>query len=181
MRTPQRLGVWSLPGSKSVARTDRGTQGLGRPRPASVTRTSALERKRGRVRPSWESDCSILLGDGKADHMGKGATRMRTPHRKHGTDMQGRNTMQTSLRAIAKRARRKSRGNGSAKRAPVKSPVRENCTPGSVGGHPGDRVSYPDIQSKAEGVRTCFVTSSLAAMRNAPVSTQSRAASDFFL
>jgi len=28
----------------------------------------------------------------------------------------------------------------------VKSPVREYCTPGSVGGHPGDRVSYPDFR-----------------------------------
>jgi len=32
----------------------------------------------------------------------------------------------------------------SAKRATRKSPVRENCTPGFVRGHPGDRVSYLD-------------------------------------
>jgi len=35
----------------------------------------------------------------------------------------------------------------SAKRATLKSPVRENCTPGFVRGHPGDRVSYLDFQT----------------------------------
>jgi hypothetical protein len=58
-------------------------------------------------------------------------------------------TMQTSLLGIADRARRKSRRDGSAKRATLKSPVRENCTPGFVRGHPGDRVSYLDFNSKS--------------------------------
>jgi len=34
-------------------------------------------------RREWESDRSTVLGDGRADHMGKGATEQRSPHRKH--------------------------------------------------------------------------------------------------
>jgi hypothetical protein len=36
----------------------------------------------------------------------------------------------------------------SAKRATLKSPVRENRTPGFVRGHPGDRVPYLDRQAQ---------------------------------
>ena len=32
------------------------------------------------------------------------------------------------------------------KRVYLKSPVRENRTPGSVGGQPGNRLSYPDVR-----------------------------------
>ena len=32
---------------------------------------------------AWESDRSIVLGDGRADHMGKGATELRSLQRKH--------------------------------------------------------------------------------------------------
>ena len=35
---------------------------------------------------AWESDRSIVLGDGRADHMGKGATELRSPQRKHDVD-----------------------------------------------------------------------------------------------
>ena len=35
---------------------------------------------------AWESDRSIVLGDGKADHMGKGTTGLRNPQRKHDAD-----------------------------------------------------------------------------------------------
>jgi len=48
--------------------------------------------------------------------------------------------MPTSLRGIAYGMQRCI----GAKRATLKSPVRENCTPGFVRGHPGDRVSYLD-------------------------------------
>jgi hypothetical protein len=34
----------------------------------------------------WESDRSIVLGDGRADHMGKGTTGLRSPQRKHDAD-----------------------------------------------------------------------------------------------
>ncbi len=34
-----------------------------------------------------ESDTLIVLGDGRADHMGKGCTRLCSPHRKHVPDM----------------------------------------------------------------------------------------------
>ena len=32
---------------------------------------------------SWESDRSIVLRGGRTDHMGKGATGLRSPQRKH--------------------------------------------------------------------------------------------------
>ncbi len=56
-----------------------------------------------------ESDHLIVLRDGNADHKGKGMTVLRSPQRKH---MQIRNAeqhMQTSLRGIAKRAKRSSK------------------------------------------------------------------------
>lgn len=54
----------------------------------------------------WESDRSIVLGDGSADHMGKGATERAA---RRGNMMQARRTakdMPTSLRGIASRARK---------------------------------------------------------------------------
>jgi len=37
------------------------------------------------------------------------------------------------------------------KRGYLKSPVRENRTPGSVGGQPGNRLSYPDAAGNSNG------------------------------
>ncbi len=34
----------------------------------------------------WESDRFIVLGDGRAAHMGKGTTGLRSPQRKHDAD-----------------------------------------------------------------------------------------------
>ena len=39
------------------------------------------------------------------------------------------------------------------KRVYLKSPVRENRTPGSVGGQPGNRLSYPDERPDKKGGR----------------------------
>jgi len=62
--------------------------------------------------------------------------------------MQTRRTaenMQTSLRGIAYNPL------GRVKRAFLRSPVREYCTPGSVRGRPGNRAFYLDINSQING------------------------------
>jgi hypothetical protein len=46
-----------------------------------------------------------VLGDGRADHPGKGRTGIRSVHRKHGPNMQGRTTRPTSLPGIAQQAK----------------------------------------------------------------------------
>jgi len=51
-----------------------------------------------------ESDHTIVLGDGRADHVGKGVTELCSPQRKHGPDMEGRANMRTSLWGIAEKA-----------------------------------------------------------------------------
>ena len=43
--------------------------------------------KEGWQKDGGESDPLIVLGDGKADHMGKGWTMLRSPQRKHVPDM----------------------------------------------------------------------------------------------
>jgi len=54
-----------------------------------------------------ESDRLIVLRDGRAVHTGKGAAGLRSPQRKQArADMKGCQTLQTSLRGIADRARR---------------------------------------------------------------------------
>ena len=50
------------------------------------------QRKEGYPMGHGESDRSIVLRGGRADHMGKGATGLRSPHRKHMPDMIGRRT-----------------------------------------------------------------------------------------
>jgi len=52
-----------------------------------------------------ESDHSIVLRDGRADHMGKGMTVLRSPQRKHMQTRKAEQHMPTSLWAIAKRAK----------------------------------------------------------------------------
>ena len=73
--------------------------------------------------------------------MGKGLTGRRSPQRKPHSDVELRGTERpTSLWGIAMTFREKRL----RKRVYLKSPVRENRTPGSVGGQPGNRLSYPD-------------------------------------
>ena len=74
--------------------------------------------------------------------MGKGLTGSRSPQRKHGTvKMNWNNYMPTSLRGIAIGLLETI---VSARRAKLKSPVRENRTLGSVRGAPGNGRSYRD-------------------------------------
>ena len=57
-----------------------------------------------------ESDHLIVLRDGRADHMGKGVTGIRSSQRKHVPDKVGLDKdMQTSLRKIANKARKSKR------------------------------------------------------------------------
>jgi len=53
-----------------------------------------------------ESDHPIILRDGKADHKGKGMTVLCSPQRKHMQIRKADQHMQTSLRGIAKRAKK---------------------------------------------------------------------------
>ncbi len=64
-----------------------------------------LQPKEGGLTTYRESDHTIVLGDGRADHMGKGVTELCSLQRKHGPDKEGRVNMQTSLRGIAERAK----------------------------------------------------------------------------
>ena len=67
-----------------MACMERGTQELGRPLlPPCLGRVGRTNRKKANRRVAGESDRSIVLGDGRADHMGKGATESRSPQRKH--------------------------------------------------------------------------------------------------
>ncbi len=73
--------------------------------------------------------------------MGKGLTGRRSPQRKPRSDVELRGTERpTSLWGIAMTIREERL----RKRVYLKSPVRENRTPGSVGGQPGNWLSYPD-------------------------------------
>src|SRR5437867_7361867 len=51
-----------------------------------------------------ESDQPIVLGDGRADHRGKGLTEVRSWQRKHCPARRAGITMPTSLQAIARKA-----------------------------------------------------------------------------
>ncbi len=57
-----------------------------------------LQPKEGELTAYRESDHTIVLGDGRADHMGKGVTGLCSLQRKHGPAKKGRVNMQTSLR-----------------------------------------------------------------------------------
>jgi len=52
-----------------------------------------------------ESDRIIILGDGRTDHMGKGATKSRSLQRKHAPERRSGNSVPTTLRGIANKAR----------------------------------------------------------------------------
>ena len=54
-----------------------------------------------------ESDRIILLGDGRADHMGKGATKSRSLQRKHAPERRSGNSVPTTLQGIANKAKKK--------------------------------------------------------------------------
>ena len=64
-----------------------------------------IQPKEGEPMAYRESDHTIVLRDGSADHKGKGVTKLRSSQRKHGLDKKGQENMQTSLRGIASRAK----------------------------------------------------------------------------
>ena len=79
-----------LPGSESVARRKRDVRNLGGPM-VSLKRVGWTNPKEGHLMGRGESDRSIVLRGGRADHMGKGATGLRSPQRKHEPDTTGWN------------------------------------------------------------------------------------------
>ena len=76
----------NLSGSKLMARMERGRQELGRPRPLLRNEVEVANEKKVPSMAVWESDRSIVLGDGRAVHRGKGATKLCSSQRKHDTD-----------------------------------------------------------------------------------------------
>jgi len=81
-----------LPGSESVARRKRDARNLGGP-VVSLLRVGWTNPKEGHLMDCGESDRSIVLRGGSADHMGKGATGLRSSQRKHGLDTKCRNNL----------------------------------------------------------------------------------------
>ena len=77
--------------------------------------------------------------DGRAVHRGKGVTVGRSPQRKLVPDMQGRSTQANLPEGHSDLPDR-----GVRKRVSPRSPVRENCTPGSVRGASGNWRPYRD-------------------------------------
>jgi hypothetical protein len=86
-----------------------------------------------------ESDPLIVLGDGRADHRGKGRTEVRNRQRKH-WPASGRatNANLTAGNSDAGLSEGRSR-----KRVLLRSPVLEYGTPGSVGGRSGKLAVLP--------------------------------------
>ena len=85
--------------------------------------------------------------DGRTVHVGKGVTVRRSPHRKLVPDMSGRSPQANlpegnSLLPVL----------GLRQRVSSRSPVRENCTPGSVRGRSGNWPSYRDGCRRAKGI-----------------------------
>jgi len=76
-----------LPGSKSVARRKRDAKNLGGPVVSPQGRV--YQPTEGHLMGDGESDRSIVLRGGSADHMGKGATGLRSLQRKHEPDTKG--------------------------------------------------------------------------------------------
>ncbi len=87
-------------GSKSVVCAERNVGNLGDPLSSCRDRKERPTKRRSSGY-SWGVRSSIVLGGGRADHMGKEATVLRSPQRKHGPDKLIRNFMPTSLRGIA--------------------------------------------------------------------------------
>jgi len=56
-----------------------------------VEQVGFSEQKEGESKVVRESDQPVVLGDGRAVHMGKGLTEIRSLQRKHCPDMKGRN------------------------------------------------------------------------------------------
>ena len=75
---------------------------------------------------------------GRAVHVGKGVTVGRSPHRKRVPDMQGRSTQANLPEGDSTLP-----VTGLRKRVSSRSPVRENCTPGSVRGCAKQTWRYP--------------------------------------
>jgi hypothetical protein len=98
-----------------------------------------------------ESDQPIVLGDGRADHKGKGLTEVRSWQRKH-CPVTGRNRNANLTAGDSKEGSGREipfSGCPIRKRVLSKSPVLENGTPGSVRGRSGNRPSYRDNAERA--------------------------------
>jgi len=136
----QRTRIGELPeglsgSTKSVVCVERSVKHVGGPDGSwGGSRRSATPK--GRLRTVRASDPLRVRGAGRAVHRGKGRTVRRSRPRKHGPHMQDRTPMPTSLQGIAQKDLRK--------RVLLKSPVRENRTPGSVRGRSGNWPSYRD-------------------------------------
>ena len=146
-----------LPGRCTMGRhTDieprKGKPGHGgRPEPKpqrQPMQVSEAEQNGGELRTGRESDPLIVLRDGSADHEGKRRTGIRSVHRKPGPDCRTGYARLTPLQGIAKPVHSEhpsGAGNGwRRKRVSLRSPVRENRTPGSVRGPSGNGRSYRD-------------------------------------
>jgi hypothetical protein len=95
--------VGSLPGStESAVCRKRSIRNLGDPccsfpsvraraiHPPKAGQVGRTETRVGRPKAARESDQPTVLGDGKADHMGKGLAGRRSLYRQHGPDAEGR-------------------------------------------------------------------------------------------
>jgi len=101
--------------------------------PRSPLRVGCTNPIEGHPTGRGESDRSIVLRGGRSDHMGKGATGLRSLQRQHAAGLldRGSHANLTAGNSLSVR-----------KRAALRSPVREYRTPGSVRGRSGNRPSY---------------------------------------
>jgi hypothetical protein len=95
-------------------------------------RTSAFIQNKSARGRHGSRIASCYSGDGKAGHKGKGATGLRSPVRK--ANMMRTGKVRYSHANLTAGDSKRARQRVSAKRATLKSPVWEYCTPGSVGG-----------------------------------------------
>jgi hypothetical protein len=132
-------GLEGLPGSKSVAREEQAVRNLGDP---GSSRRTNYEGQAGRAAQregvptegklgvgSLHSSSGQSLQDGT--DVGKGSDSSARLAQATSTVRLTEQSWQTFLQAITTRVE-------------LKSPVRENCTPGSVRGAPGNRRPYLD-------------------------------------
>ena len=112
---------------------------------AGTPHSNARRGRRARPKEEWpricgESDQLIVLGDGRADHKGKGLTGIRNWQRKHCPAKKGRE------KQCQPHCRKQQRGlswNPLRKRVFSRSPVLKNGTPGSVRGRFGQLAVLP--------------------------------------
>ena len=107
--------------------------------------------KAGELKTSWESDQLIVLSERESRSQGEGADVDTKPTKEtltehEGTDNGANLPVGTSEAGPEQYAVPVSPSVCLRKRVSTKSPVRENCTPGSVRGLLGNQQSYRDRQ-----------------------------------